>query len=234
MGGSYAHRSIVSTDNTLIMLHKSAILNFNGTSLQDMSLNIKSKIDEIDEDYIQNACAVFYNNRYWLSYTTSGTTNNETLVIDAISGACTVYDYGVNAFYLDKDNNLYGAANSGYVWLLNSGRYDVTADITSNWTSRYMDFNMPGVTKDLKEVVLYTSLASESFTFTFYVDQNRQNWAKTVTPLSSTVKEVRFSVNREIKGKRFKLKIAHDGHEAYRIEEIIFRFEPMAREGVVV
>lgn len=233
--GSYASRSMVNTGNTVIMLHDSGILNFNGTSIQDMSINFKTKIDGIDEDYIQNACAVYYNKRYWLSYTRTGQTSNDRiLVIDSITGACTEYNYGVNAFYLDLDNNLYGAGNSGFVYQLDTTHKDVTADIASYWQSKYFDFGLPGVTKRLKEVIVYTSLSTESFTFTFYVDQNRQNWAKTVTPTSATIKEVRFSCARELVGKRFRLKIAHTGEEAYKIQQVIFRFEPIARKGVVV
>jgi len=233
--GSFASRSLVNTGNTIIMLHDSGILNFNGTSIQDMSLNFKSKIDGIDEDYIQNACAVYYNKRYWLSYTSEGeTSNDKILVVDSITGACTEYSYGVNAFYLDLANNLYGAGDGGFVYQLDNTHKDITSNIASYWQSKYFDFGMPGVTKRLKEVVVYCSLATEDLTLTFYVDQNRQNWAKTITPTSSTLTEVRFSCARELVGKRFRLKIAHTGDEAYKIQQIIFRFEPIARRGVVV
>lgn len=232
--GCFAHRSLVNTGNTIIMLHDSGILNFNGTAIQDMSVNFKSKIDGIDDDYIQNACGIFYNKRYWLSYTSSGTSNDKILVIDSISGACTEYDYGVNCFYLDLDNNLYGGCDNGFVRLLDTGTQDDTSDITSYWQSKYFDFGMPGVTKRLKEVVVYCLLANEDLTFTFYVDQNRQNWVKTVTPTSSTITEVRFSCARELVGKRHMLKISHTGNESYKVQQVIFRYEPIAREGVIV
>lgn len=232
--GCYAHRSLANTGSTIIMLHNSGILNFNGTSPQDMSVNFKTKIDGIDEDYIQNACGIFYNKRYWLSYTrTDQTSNDRILVIDSITGACTEYSYGVNAFYLDLENNLYGACNSGFVRQLDTGTDDDDTDITSYWQSKYFDFGLPGVTKRLKEVVVYCSLATESMTFTFYVDQARQNSAKTVTPASSTITEVRFSCATKLVGKRFMLKIAHTGDETYKIQQVIFRYEVIAREGVV-
>jgi len=233
--GCFAHRSLVNTGNTIIMLHDSGIVNFTGTSVQDMSVNFKTKIDGIDEDYIQDACAVFYNKRYWLSYTRTGQTSNDRiLVIDSITGACTEYSYGVNAFYVDLENNLYGACNSGFVRQLDTGTDDDGTDITSYWQSKYFDFGLPGVTKRLKEVVVYCSLATESLTFTFYVDQARQEWAKTVTPTSSTITEVRFKCARKLVGKRFMLKIGHTGDETYKISQVIFRYEVIAREGVVV
>ena len=233
--GSYSHRSLVNTGNTIVMLHKSGILNFNGTSIQDMSVNFKSKIDGIDEDYIQNACAVFYNKRYWLSYTSSGqTSNDKILVVDSITGACTEYDYGVNAFYLDLENNLYGAGNSGFVYQLDTTNQDVTTDISSYWQSKYLDFGLPGVTKKLKEFTVYMSLATESMTFTFYTDQGRQDWEKTVTPASATVKEFRNDISKEMVGKRFMLKMAHDGGERFKIYQVIFRYEIVEGHGVVV
>ncbi len=233
--GSYSHRSLVNTGNTIIMLHKSAILNFNGTSIQDMSVNFKSKIDGIDEDYIQNACGIFYNKRYWLSYTSSGqTSNDKILVIDSITGACTEYDYGVNAFYLDLENNLYGAGDSGFVYTLDTTNQDVTTDISSYWQSKYMDFGLPGVTKKLKEIIVYMSLSSESMTFTVYTDQGRQNWVKTVTPSSATTTEFRTGISTKIEGKRFRLKIAHDGGERFKIYQVIFKYEIISRDGVVV
>jgi hypothetical protein len=232
--GCYAHRSLAKSGNTIMMLHDDAILNFNGATVQDMSINFKSKIDGIDDDYIQNACAVFYNKRYWLSYTSSGqTSNNKTLVIDSVGGACTEYDYGVNAFYLDLDNNLYGAGDSGFIRQLDTGTDDDGSNIASYWQSKYYDFGMPNITKRLKEVIVYTSLATESFTFTFYVDQNRQNWTKTVTPSSATLTEVRFSCDKKLVGKRFRLKIAHTGNESYKIHQVIFRYEPIARRGTI-
>jgi len=232
--GCYAHRSLVNTGNTIIMLHKSGILNFNGTAIQDMSVNFKSKIDGIDEDYIQNACGIFYNKRYWLSYTSDGeTSNDKTLVIDSISGACTEYDYGVNAFYLDLENNLLGAGNSGFVYFLDGTNQDVTTDISSYWQSKYLDFGLPGVTKKLKEITVYMSLATESMTFTFYTDQGRQDWAKTVTPTSATVTEYRNPISKEMVGKRFRLKMAHSGKERFKIYQVIFKYEVINREGVV-
>jgi len=234
--GSYSHRSLVNTGNTIIMLHKSGILNFNGTAIQDMSVNFKSKIDGMDLDtYGQNACAVFYNKRYWLSYTSEGeTSNDKTLVVDSITGACTEYDYGVNAFYLDLANNLYGAGNSGFVYQLDNTNLDVTTDIASYWQSKYLDFGLPGVTKKLKEFTVYMSLATESMTFTFYTDQGRQDWAKTVTPTSAAVTEYRNPISKEMVGKRFRLKMAHDGEEQYKIYQVIFKYEIINREGVVV
>jgi len=233
--GSFASRSMVNTGNTIIMLHDSGILNFNGTAVQNMSLNFQSKIAGIDDDYIQNACAIYKDGRYWLSYTRNGQTSNDrTLVVDSITGACTEYSYGVNAFYLDLDNNLYGACNSGFVRQLDTGTDDDDSDIASYWQSKYFDFGLPGVTKKLREVIVYCSLATEDLDLTFYVDQDRQNWAKTITPASSTITEVRFSCDYELVGKRHRLKIAHTGSETYKVEQVIFRYEPTARRGVVV
>ena len=233
--GTYSHRSVANTGNTLTFLHDSGIYNFTGTSAQDLSAHFTSKIAGIDEDYIQNACAVFYKKRYWLSYTSDGeTSNDKILVVDAISGACTEYDYGVNAFYLDLENNLYGAGDDGFVYTLDTTNKDVSTDISSYWQSKYMDFGLPGVTKKLKAFTVYMSLATESMTFTFYTDQGRQDWAKTVTPTSATVTEFRTSISKEMVGKRFRLKIAHDGEEQYKIYQIIFKYEVIDREGVVV
>ena len=229
--GCFAHRSLVNTGNTIIMLHDSGILNFNGQNIQDMSLNFKSKIDAILSSYIQNACAVFYNKRYWLSYTSSGTSNDKTLVIDSVSGACTEYDYGVNCFYLDLANNLYGAGNSGFVRQLGTGTDDDTANIASYWQGKYLDFGAPNVTKRIKECIVYCSLATEDLSFRFDIDQARQDWTKTVAPTSATVTEVRFSCSKELVGKRFRLKISHDGDETFKVYQVIFRYEPIARRG---
>jgi len=234
--GCFAYRSLVNTGNTIIMLHDSGILNFNGQTIQDMSLNFKSKIDAILSSYIQNACAVYKDKRYWLSYTSSGTSNDKTLVIDSVSGACTEYDYGVNAFYLDLANNLYGACNSGFVRQLDTETDDDGSDIDSYWQSKYLDFGAPNVTKRIKECIVYCSLATEDLSFRFDIDHKtggtgRQDWTKTVAPTSTTVTEVRFSCSKELVGKRFRLKISHNGSETFKVYQVIFRYEPIARRG---
>ena len=143
-------------------------------------------------------------------------------------------NYGVNAFYLDLENNLYGAGDSGFVYTLDTTNQDVTTDISSYWQSKYMDFGLPGVTKKLKEIIVYMSLSSESMTFTVYTDQGRQNWVKTVTPSSATTTEFRTGISTKIEGKRFRLKIAHDGGERFKIYQVIFKYEIISRDGVVV
>lgn len=232
--GTYSHRSVANTGNTLTFLHDSGIYNFTGTSVQDLSAHFTSKISGIDEDYIQNTCAIYYNKRYWLSYTRSGqTVNDRTLVVDAISGACTEYGYGVNAFYKDHENNLYGASQSGFVRQLNTGTDDDGSDIASYWQSKYFDFGMPNTTKRIKECIVWVSLATEDLTFRFDVDQERQNWSKTITPASATMTEVRFSCNRELVGKAHRLKISHTGDETYKIYQIVFRWEACDRRGTI-
>jgi len=232
--GSFANRSLANTGNTIIMVHDSGILNFNGTTIQDLSVNFKTKIDGINSDYIQNACGIHYNKRYWLSYTpNSSTTQDKTLVLDTISGACTEYEYGVNAFYLDLANNLYGACNSGFVRQLDTGTDDDGSNIVSYWQSKYFDFGLPNVTKRIKECVVYCALASEDLTFRFDVDQERRNWSKTITPVLATMKECRFSCGKELVGKRFRLKISHTGVEEFKVWQIIFRYETIDRRGTI-
>jgi len=71
----------------------------------------------------------------------------------------------VNAFYLDLDNNLYGACNSGFVRQLDTGTDDDGSTIASYWQSKYFDFGVPNVSKRIKECVVYCSLATEDLTF---------------------------------------------------------------------
>lgn len=147
--GCMAPKSLVADKSIHYFLHRVGVYAFNGSEAVKISGKIDPEIDGIAPNYFENAAAIIYKERYWLSYTGTGQTENKKILIfDARAGfgGWTLFE-GINArsFVLwvgadDEGELYYGDSGDGFVWKADVGADDGGSDIETQFTSKNFVF----------------------------------------------------------------------------------------------
>lgn len=98
--GCVAQRSIVeSEEGTYFLTTDSGVYITNGSSLKEVSYNVRPTILAINPAQRQNAAAGYFANHYYLSYASGvSTTNNRTLDYDTVLKSWWLHDFAPNAW----------------------------------------------------------------------------------------------------------------------------------------
>lgn len=106
--GAASHRSIVETPlGTFFLTNDKGVYLYNGSKMEQISANITPTVDSIIAAQREFAAGGFYNNHYYLSICTTGTTNNLTLDYDAQLNSWWFHTNTVNQFCLWKAGTQY-------------------------------------------------------------------------------------------------------------------------------
>lgn len=99
--GCIAHRSCVDTPIGLLFLdEEQGVMVTDGQEIQPISEAVMPKLREISVSLADNAAACFRDNRYFISFSTNGTANNETLEFDTTTRSWWPHDCASNQFAL--------------------------------------------------------------------------------------------------------------------------------------
>ena len=240
--GCEAPRSIVLTEYGIIFLATvnrkiDGIYIFDGTAFHCISGGIQPDVDDINDTYIANIAANWYQRKYKISWTTTsggGSTNDYTYQAILIDDGWrwTKFDYGIGVFY-NQGGDEYGAStDEKYVWKLNTGNADRTLAITSKWQSAYLDFGEPNVYKDYHEFIFDAYLPEGTLTITWKTDSGNIIKSKQVTTGAGADGQVRtqLSLPMGLVGKRFQVTFEDSGTTgAFYVQSFDIIFEPISR-----
>jgi hypothetical protein len=160
--GCYANRSLVSYGGSHYFLHRTGVYIYNGGKVHKISDKVEKTIYEIPDAYIGNAAGVVYKERYYLSYTQLGETQNKRiLVFDTRYGGWSVFS-GINArvfslweSFRDLGELYSGDSVTGFAWESDTGVDDDGSDISCLYTSKNFDMGISTIQKH----VLYCFLS---------------------------------------------------------------------------
>lgn len=234
--GSYAPDTLVDCTymgmNVILYLHRTGVRAWNGSASQLVSRNIQITVDSIDLDYIDKACARLVGDEYWISFCTSGTSNNETWILNLITGDWRPYDYGCNALLTWADGTLMSGQDDGWVYTENTGTADAGSDISWDYTTKnYIFPHQAGSWNRFREFVIWASLDTDTLTIQFTADNDSTNkrWSKTIADMGSSLVKTRFSLPQYIQGELLKIKYSSSGQNACEIRQIELRYQPILR-----
>jgi len=236
--GCYAPDTLVDCTymgiNVIMYLHKTGVRMWNGATSQLVSRKIQTTIDSIQNDYISEACAALVGDEYWISWNTSGTYNNETWVLNLLTGDWRKYDFGCNHILQWKDGTVMSAQEDGWIYTENTGTDDADADIsweyyTKNYTFPHKDD--PGSWNRYREFIIWASLATDTLSINFVADSDSTNksFTKTIANMGSSLVRKRFSLPQYIQGELLKIKFSSSGQNACEIRAFELRMQPIPR-----
>lgn len=234
--GCYAPDTLVSCSQAgkyvILYLHKTGVRGWDGVNSELLSAKIQTTIDTILDAHIDKACARLKGEEYWISFCTSGTSNNETWIFNLRTGDWRKYDYGMNAMCVWPDGRLFSGQNAGWVRQEDTGTQDITSNISwEYYTKNYSFPHEMGNLNRYREMILWTSLATDTLSINFVVDNDSTNksWTKTLSAIGSTLVKKRFSLPQYLGGELIKIKFSSSGKNQAEIRQFELRRQPILR-----
>lgn len=190
--GCDSHFTIDTVDNDNFMFNEKGVFatGYEPNILDQIRTNIVSlridpRIKQIQKDRLDDVVAIYSDNHYYLSYSSFGSTFNDTIMVydrqrlgwwefqvaDA-SGNLT----GANCFTEYKDSNgetklYFGSATDGCIYYFNPDvKQDAGWSIITSWKSKKFEFGDYSQMKFFMEVELYMGKRASYPTFNIYVD----------------------------------------------------------------
>lgn len=168
--GAWAKQSVKVLPNVgIAFLAQNTAYLLNNNGLTPIGDKIQRSFDAIQRSQWANSVAEVYPKKYqyWLSVSTSGSTNTETLVYDYVQNNWTLYDgmsfsmltQGVNS---TGDNILLSGGNTATVWQQDNGTVDqststVGNSISATYTTGQLFTDTIDITKNFKYLYLITA-----------------------------------------------------------------------------
>lgn len=140
---------------------------------------VQSEINSIANSGRTKVSAGFFKNKIYFAYMT-GTYNDRILVYDTVLNAWSTPFVGINAscFLVWEDDNsairfLAGSSNSGssFIYELETGTSDAGTAISSNFTTKSFDCDLPGLIKRFAFVDVFYSLVYGVLTYEVFLDE---------------------------------------------------------------
>ena len=154
--GTQAHRSIVETPyGTLFYDDDKGVFQVTpGLALRQLSNKVQATLHQIQHGQLPNVACGYFDNHYYLSFSTAGSLNNFTLDYDFIAQSWWLHSFGVQQFATWEqtlgDPQLYGAHSGANIVdkLLQPGTVqDNGANFSAYWKSPFYTFQSPYVRK---------------------------------------------------------------------------------------
>lgn len=198
--GAIADKSIVNTHIGAFFINKDAIYLYDGTNVSPISQKISKTFKTLNRAYLNNAVAVFHNNKYILAVPEGTSTVNNLIIEFDLDRKNFVFKRGiVVSSFCEFDNELYYSANDGYIHLYNGGPTGQAVYQTGMY-----DFGYVNARKDIER-------------FYFIGSGNGDIKIKCITDRKTTEKIVALSPTE----KMYKVKLKNKGRIlGYRIENI--------------
>jgi hypothetical protein len=184
--GVFASRSVVDCDNYIVFLYRTGlyILNVDREDELNPILNAYLKTN-MNQDYIGQSCAIFYDGIYMLSYPKGeSTVPSETVWYDFKDGTYGVFDFAFNVYSVwgqdGEDSLKAGSTTIGRVYDVFSGLSDDDSDIEAYDTLPFLYFGNPDTFKQIYN--FYIKIKSTTGTaLRFYYQFDSENGIETET-----------------------------------------------------
>lgn len=121
--------------------------------------------------YLSNMALGYYDNKLYVSYTSSGTTNNATLVYDILYERWTIYSYGVAIFCTEPTLLSASVVGSSNVMQLETGTQDTSGvPIAFTVLTKQLDLGKPDQEKQFVDLVVDAYTAGQTLTVKASID----------------------------------------------------------------
>lgn len=156
--GCAANRSMVETPRGLFFLSlDQGVQVTDGSTVKRVSENVSPTIDAVQTSLRAEAAGAFFNNRYFLSFSTAGSVNNRTLELDLQTNAWTLHDlagqqwapwrpFDAQQLYVGKGNGVVARA------FVPGVSADSGAAMDSFWKSAFWTFKRPDIRKRVRGI----------------------------------------------------------------------------------
>lgn len=198
--GAIADKSIVNTHVGAFFINKDAIYIYDGTNVKPISQKINKTFKNLNNNYLNNAVAIFFNNKYILAVPEGNSTENNLIIEYDLDRKNFVFKRGiVVSSFCEFNGNLYYSSNDSYLRNYYGGPTGQAIYETGSY-----DFGYINARKDAER-------------FYFIGSGNGNIRVKCITDKKTTEKIITLTPDE----KMYKLKLKNKGRVLkYRIENI--------------
>ncbi len=217
--GTHAYKSIQRGGNLIFFLNKSGIFAFDGSESVNIAETIQPTVDNISQSYLQNSAGLYDSNgKYWLSYTSTNGSYNDTIIIyDTVVKQWYKLDgVNLNSFFrtvggMDKGELYAGSSNLiGFLWQLqSSSSIEQISHSTQTQLETGVTFNTtisPTPEVCLQNVGKYKTgtIAYADSSEVLLIHFNGADAATTYTTEDSSARTVTFNVDAQLDTAQYK------------------------------
>lgn len=191
--GCVAHNSIVHVPGGVLFLSDEGIQFTDSSAIAKQSGKVDYFLSKIAEAHKENSCAFWDGKNYRVSYPT-GTNSlpNETLCYNLQNRAWTLFNYGMNAYFVARDGTIYAAGQDGFIYLIDQGLSDADSEIEMRVESKVFDLGTPYMTKVYRYAGVDTHNGKATLELILSLDRGIQSYLKT---FEAKAGETRWGVN---------------------------------------
>ncbi len=191
--GNIAVRSLVNCDNLLVYLEFDGIHYFDGvsTGIFSKALNEYIKANIVDA-YAHLSCGAYFDDKYILCYTKSGTVPNEAIYIDLKNNTYGIYNYSFSCFSKWSRGTdglrLFGGSNTeGRVYEIDSGLDDDGSEIEAYDKIEPLNFGNPARYKQIYHIYIkIKTTTGTALRFYYTLDNNSETYKDKTLTASTT------------------------------------------------
>ena len=216
-----------------IFLAKSGVYLFDGTRVREISFDVESIFtdsgndDAISIGSISSATAVAHRDKVFISYTSTGTANDRTLMMDfqdPQNVKMQISKYGYTAFALEKNSLIpVGGDSDGKVYQVDTGNTNGGSDLNWNIRTKQFPLTTNNTLVALESLVLDVDFGGLPTTITVRTDTGRTS---SFTDQSSGRTRIVRDLPHTIKGRRVDVEVSSSGQTERNLFGIGFNYRP--------
>mgnify|MGYP000965729398 CR=1 FL=1 len=207
--GAVNRRVISSVNEVIYWLSHDGVYSYGGSSIYPVSFGLGRLGDAVNVNKLRDACAIGYNNYYWLAIAGPNSTSNDTvLLFDTITQRWNkfIFPFSINDFCLDGDA-LYCAASDNKVYQLDIGTMDDGEAIVATWVSDPLTMGTAGKRKKVKNIAITMSDVNSSGEVNLYLKEGDGDYSEPYTLTIPTASPGDTIVSRVKTGKFYNLSL---------------------------
>lgn len=196
--GCVARNTIAHVPGGVLFLSKEgkklpAVQFTDSNALAKQSTKVDYFLNQMADAYRDKSCAFFDGKNYRVSYCTgTNALPNETLCFNLENKAWTLFDYGMNAYFVARNGTIYAAGKDGFVYLIDQGLSDAGTEIEMRAESKVFDLGYPYTTKVFRYAGIDTHNGKATLELILSLDRGIQSYLKSFESKSG---ETRWGVN---------------------------------------
>lgn len=181
--GCDSHFTIDAVENDNFMFSEKGVFatgyepNIDQVRTNIVSLRIDNKLKTIEKSRLDDTSGIFFDNHYYLTYSSGGSTFNDTVMCyDRQRLGWWEWYVSANCFseYKDSDGDTklyFGSSEDGSIYYFDeTAKADDTLTIPTNWKSPKLSFGDYAQTKFFMQALLYFGKVAGDVTYSVYVD----------------------------------------------------------------
>lgn len=209
-GTAYPYTICVDTER-IIMAETEGLSVYDGLAVTPFMRPMIERIwKTVNKSAMDQMCAAFFHNRYYIAFPTeSSTVNNNLIVYNAEEGSFLEYtDIHIESF-MATDEKLYATSSTlpGKILVINYDSWETGASCEkqARWETPWMDFGRKSIAKGGYEIYFSPEVRNGPVTFRFTIETEKKRKSKDVVVQNSTFNSKQKKIRLTGTSRKFRL-----------------------------